>query len=522
MGLETGTYISDLVATNPTSTDPKSQGDDHIRLLKSTVKATFPNVTGAVTGTQAELNILDGATVTTAELNILDGATLSTAELNLLDGVTATTAEINHIDGVTSPIQTQLDAKADIAGETYSGTHDFTGGTINVPTTSLGDNSTKAASTAFCVQQAFLAALPAQTSDGLTRMLKSLNGVASWGMTGISRTARTSNTALATSDNGNLIDITSGTFTQTFTAAATLTSGWYCYIRNSGTGDITLDPNGSETIDGLTSFVMYPGESRLVVCDGTAFYSIVLTSFYRTFTSTATFNTPPGYKSFGGYLWGAGASGTGNSTNGGGGGGGACNPFMRPATSFGATETVTIGAGGVASSSNGNAGGTSSIGTLVYAYGGGAPNTYPSGGGGVLSAGGGGGSPYGGLPAFQSGFSDGSLINSISGSYGGGTAKAATSNNARGQHAIYGGGAGAAVDGTGYAHNSIYGGAGGGTINSSTAYAQGSSVYGGNGGAASTSTSGTAGTAPGGGGGASMTSTSGAGARGELRIWGVI
>lgn len=65
MGLETGTYISDLVATNPVgATDPKSQGDDHIRLLKSTIKATFPSITGAVTPTHTELNLLAGATVT--------------------------------------------------------------------------------------------------------------------------------------------------------------------------------------------------------------------------------------------------------------------------------------------------------------------------------------------------------------------------------------------------------------------------------------------------------------------------
>lgn len=62
MGLETGTYISDLVTTNPVgASDPKSQGDDHIRLLKSTIKATFPNLTGAMTATHAELNLLAGA-----------------------------------------------------------------------------------------------------------------------------------------------------------------------------------------------------------------------------------------------------------------------------------------------------------------------------------------------------------------------------------------------------------------------------------------------------------------------------
>jgi len=56
MGLETGTYIDDLVATNPTSGDLKSQGDDHIRLLKATIKASFPNVTGAATLTHGQLS----------------------------------------------------------------------------------------------------------------------------------------------------------------------------------------------------------------------------------------------------------------------------------------------------------------------------------------------------------------------------------------------------------------------------------------------------------------------------------
>ena len=80
MGLESTTYIDGLVSTNPTGTDPRSQGDDHIRLVKSTVKATFPNLTGAVNTTQAELNILDGVTATTAELNYNDIPTLGTVE----------------------------------------------------------------------------------------------------------------------------------------------------------------------------------------------------------------------------------------------------------------------------------------------------------------------------------------------------------------------------------------------------------------------------------------------------------
>lgn len=45
MGLETGTYLSDLDANNPISSDKKKQGDDHLRLIKELLKATFPNAT---------------------------------------------------------------------------------------------------------------------------------------------------------------------------------------------------------------------------------------------------------------------------------------------------------------------------------------------------------------------------------------------------------------------------------------------------------------------------------------------
>lgn len=57
MGLETGTYISDLNASNPiNATDVVGQGDDHMRLIKSTLLNTFPNITGAMTLTHSQLN----------------------------------------------------------------------------------------------------------------------------------------------------------------------------------------------------------------------------------------------------------------------------------------------------------------------------------------------------------------------------------------------------------------------------------------------------------------------------------
>jgi len=99
MALESTTYIDGLVSTNPTGTDARSQGDDHIRLVKSSVKATFPSLTGAVTSTQVELNLLDGVTATTAEINYLDIPTLGTAE--------ASKAVTSDAVGTTKNLKTQ-------------------------------------------------------------------------------------------------------------------------------------------------------------------------------------------------------------------------------------------------------------------------------------------------------------------------------------------------------------------------------------------------------------------------------
>ncbi|MBS7789282.1 hypothetical protein KTR66_04715 [Roseococcus sp. SDR] len=298
----------------------------------------------------------------------------------------------------------------------------------------------------------------------------------------ILREARSSNTALGTAQRGGFFHCTSS-FTQTFAAAATLTNGWYCYIANNGSGDITLDPNGSEQIDGLTNFIMYPGEARLVICTGTGFVSMVMRGFRRRYDASGTFIRPPGYTQFAGLLWGAGGSGRKSSDFAPGGGGGACLQFHIPFASVGASETVTIGAGGAgvtASVGDGNAGGASSFGSICSAAG---------GGGGISLA------PLGG---------DGGLV----------LANVTSS--------FWNGGGGSSSGIAGFA--SIYGGGGGGGVgNAGEIRAAGASTFGGAGGAGGNTTSGTAGAQPGGGGGGTRTgTTSGAGGDGRMDIWGVL
>jgi Head domain of trimeric autotransporter adhesin len=73
-------------------------------------------------------------------------------------------------------------------------------------------------------------------------------------------------------DAGKIINCTSGTFTVSLTAAASLGSGFNCWVWNTSstvTDAITINPNGAETIDGVATLILRRGEGCQIVCDGT-------------------------------------------------------------------------------------------------------------------------------------------------------------------------------------------------------------------------------------------------------------
>lgn len=152
MTVETATFISQLDAALPTNTDPKSEGDNHLRLLKSVLKGQFPNF-----GTNA---------------------------------INPTAAEVNYLVGVTSGIQGQINAKGAIAGQAWTGSQDFTGSSITVPTLSPGANGNGAASVDYANALSFAAALPGQTGNA-GKFVTTNGTAASW-----------TNTLVATSLNG--------------------------------------------------------------------------------------------------------------------------------------------------------------------------------------------------------------------------------------------------------------------------------------------------------------------------------
>ena len=62
MGLETASFISGLVDTNPAGSDPIAAGDDHLKLIKSVLKGSFPDVD------QAAATIIPKATAPTTQV----------------------------------------------------------------------------------------------------------------------------------------------------------------------------------------------------------------------------------------------------------------------------------------------------------------------------------------------------------------------------------------------------------------------------------------------------------------------
>lgn len=114
MPVESATYISQLNPSYPDGAENVSDGDNHVRLMKSVLQGQFTSLGAAA--------------------------------------VTKTAAELNSVTD-----------RALRAGDTYTGTHDFDGATaVLVPTVATADSSTNAASTAMV--QAAIAAVNAQTA----------------------------------------------------------------------------------------------------------------------------------------------------------------------------------------------------------------------------------------------------------------------------------------------------------------------------------------------------------------------
>ena len=312
-------------------------------------------------------------------------------------------------------------------------------------------------------------------------------------------------------------------------------------VANGGTGAATFTANAVLLGNNTAAFqTVAPGTAgNLLTSNGTTWTSAAPTAAgidVQTFTAFGTWTKPTGYVAGSRVLiqcWGGGASGGKSGSGvifGGGGGGGGYNERWITLSSMGATETITIGAGGVAKTTAGTGlvGGTTSVGSLVYAYGGGGGgydwNTPVDG---AYGCGGGGGGQLG------AGFSGDTGAYSTAGKPGspgtngglGGKYLQSTGAGEEGSASDVGGGGGGSMTAapsaltptTGGA--AVWGGGGGGGGNTAAfaGLAGGASSYGGAGGASANTTA-VAGSQPGGGGGGSGTGNSGAGGAGQVII----
>jgi hypothetical protein len=110
--------ISDSSAAADTKVSDHNSDTTNVHGISDT--SALVTLTGTQTLTGKTISAADN-TVTINAADITD-VTASASELNILDGATLTVTELNYVGGVTSAIQTQIDAKADLADPTFTGT----------------------------------------------------------------------------------------------------------------------------------------------------------------------------------------------------------------------------------------------------------------------------------------------------------------------------------------------------------------------------------------------------------------
>lgn len=229
MPLENATYIKDLNPANPTGADPKSQGDDHLRLIKQVLLDCFPGFAGVVlvggtsTGT-------DGAYILTPE-DPLIAYTVGTIVVWKPNVINTGAATIN-VSGLGVRNILQSDGAQLLAG-------DMSQYVVMVDTGTeyriLGITKN------YIDQLMFSTALPGQPGTATEFELITKNNVASWSLRSQKlRSARTSNTKITTLDQASLIDFTAGGFTQEFDLPQLLTNGFHVTLKNSSSGDVEL------------------------------------------------------------------------------------------------------------------------------------------------------------------------------------------------------------------------------------------------------------------------------------------
>ena len=88
-------------------------------------------------------------------------------------------------------------------------------------------------------------------------------------------TFSSSYTALTT-DRSSTYVWTGGAGTLTLSLASTLGDNWFMFLRNSGTGALTVTGTSGNLVNGSASIALQPTDSCIIVCSGSQFYTVGL------------------------------------------------------------------------------------------------------------------------------------------------------------------------------------------------------------------------------------------------------
>lgn len=163
----------------------------------------------------------------------------------------------------------------------------------------------------------------------------------------------------------------SASYTAALPAVATISSGWFAYFRNEGSGVLTVSSqNAGVTVGSAPSRAMQPGDADLIVFDGTNFQDFWPSPFKQsqTFNANGSFVPPSGVWRVMVEAWGPGGGGQG-SAGGSQGNGGAGGSYGRDyfAVTPGVTAAVVVPAGGGGGAGGGANNGSAGVGAVTFA-----------------------------------------------------------------------------------------------------------------------------------------------------------
>lgn len=448
----------------------------NLTLTGDTISLGKANVLGALGFTPVDSEGAASAAPVQSVAGRTGLVTLGTADISGFTAAAAAAAPVQSVAGRTGAVTLSAGDVAGLSKVATSGSYNDLadtppgGGGIDIPAAGLVESTGTVLSPVTVTGGLALAAAVLQRSTGIN--------------------TQAGNYTLAASDNGKIVCYAGSSASTITLDGSGLFAGWSTILKHIGTGSTaaakTLSIAG--TLDGHTNPAVYPGDTRIITWDGTAFASILVAGGYleiRASDSPFVFKHPPGATATV-QLWGGGAgAGSGRRgaagtarVGGSAGGGGNYNERTFPPAQLGTgSTTITVAApaaGGAAVTTNdtngspGTVGNNTTFGTLLVAYGGGA------GAGGALA------SISGGSGASTSGAGTAGTTSAVtapggspSGNGGGHFAGGASPTAGAGQPSTgWGGAAGGAsgVTGIGAGGSAVWsgaGGGGGGSINTS-------------------------------------------------------